>query len=131
MATQNLCAYGKIAMYFQQGVLPGDDVVETLQTVRPRVDDGPIGRQVLEPHGRRVLRDGGHVVEAPHAHDPDARVSELVQHQVDVGVVHLEGEPVNVGSDDVLRLAIDGEARAVSAGESGGRCGAGLRRRDR
>lgn len=97
----------------------GDHVVETLQTIGAGVDGGGAGGEVLEVDGAR----GGNrvdVVEAPDAQDAEARAVQVLHHQVDVGVVGQEADPVGVGAGKVAGLPVNGEVEAIGLGEDGG-----------
>lgn len=97
----------------------GDDVVETLQTISAGVNGGGAAGEVLEVDGARG-GDSVDVVKAPDAQDAEARAVQVLHHQVDVGVVGQEADPVGVGAGKVAGLPVNGEVEAIGLGEDGG-----------
>lgn len=93
-------------------------VVETLKTVFAGVDGGSALGLVVELEvDRSGAGSGVHVVEAPNTQDLQSGLLQMIEHSINVCIVHLEWEPVGVCAGEVLGLAVNRELHSIRLGE--------------
>lgn len=109
-------------------------IVKTLETVFAGVDGGSALLLVVELEvDRSGAGSGVNIVEAPDTKDLQSGLLQMIEHGVNVRIVHLEGEPVGICAGEVLGLAVNRELQSIRLGEGpaarGTRAWRGRRRR--